>query len=162
VNIFVLDENPFLAARYHCDKHVVKMILETAQILSTVLHAYDIEETEDLYKPTHKNHPCTIWAGEDVNNFYWCSCLGLALCDEYFYRYGKRHKSEEVITFAAHNLHHLPRGPQTPFVQAMPEQYRQKDAVEAYRAYYIGEKLKMCTYKNREVPEWLRPHFQHV
>ena len=76
MNIFVLDTSPKLAAEYHCNKHVVKMIIETAQMLST---AHDYLETgiSGLYKPTHKNHPCSIWVRQSRENYLWTLDLGM-------------------------------------------------------------------------------------
>lgn len=98
MNIFVLDENPQVAAKMHNDKHVVKMILESAQLLCGVHHMTDPLTTEQVpYKLSHKNHPCSIWARQCVENYIWLCDLGLSLCEEYTYRYGKRHKSQDVI-----------------------------------------------------------------
>ena len=96
MNIFVLDVIPRIAAQYHCDKHVVKMILESTQILSTVIQK-QFPNTE-LYKATHINHPCTIWAGNSKQNFQWLYNLTIALGHEYTKRYGKIHKSINVAT----------------------------------------------------------------
>lgn len=155
MNIFVLDLDPEKAAQYHCDKHVVKMILETAQILSTVIHSHYYEPL--VYKPTHKNHPCVIWAGECWRNTNWVIQLGLFLCDEFTFRYGKKHKSESIIRLTVDLIPRLniPGKKRTPFAQAMPEQYRDPDPVKAYRNYYIHEKAHLLTYTKREKPSWL-------
>ncbi|MBN2080871.1 hypothetical protein JW859_01565 [bacterium] len=108
MNIFVLHTDPVRAARYHCDRHVVKMTLETAQLLSTALavenpaQAAQLQATGLIYKPTHQNHPCSRWAAESLANFRWLARLGLALADEYSYRYsGRVHKSSAVIELCA-------------------------------------------------------------
>lgn len=153
MNIFVLDEDPAIAARMACDKHVVKMVLETAQILSTVCHKYG----QDVgYKPTHQNHPCVLWAGETRDNFLWTLSHGLALACEYTRRYACRHKSEAVLSNVFWTRLHLPlEGPLSPFMQVMPPQYRGSNAVEAYRAFYIGEKSRFAKWeKGRDAPEW--------
>ncbi len=155
MNIFVLDENPVKAAQMHCDKHVVKMVLETAQILSTVMREKGIDYG---YKATHKNHPCVRWAGYVFSNFYWTQALGIALCHEYTHRYGKRHKSQDIIegaywATAAPNI--LLNDPPASFTLAMPEQYKCSDAVASYRDYYRHEKSNMLQYTKREPPEWL-------
>lgn len=151
MNIFVLDADPILAARYHHDKHVVKMILETAQLLSTA------SPFPGCYKPTHINHPCTKWVAESNENYSWLWQLGIALGNEYTYRYGKQHKSHEVIRAAGRHLgSFITLTPKpTPFAQAMPKQYKHADAVTAYRNYYIGEKVKQSKWTNRPTPEWL-------
>ena len=84
MNIFVLDHRPQVAVRMLCDKHVVKMCLETAQILSTAVKAFD--KRNDLYKAGFKHHPCCIWAGESRTNFEWLCHYGLWICREYTYR----------------------------------------------------------------------------
>ena len=94
MNIFVIDKNPRTAARQLCDRHVVKMALETAQILSAVAHQKGFNAP---YKISHQKHPCTIWAGKSFGNWRWLVAHGLAVCDEYTRRYGRTHKSREVI-----------------------------------------------------------------
>lgn len=169
VNIFVLDRDPRRAARYHCDKHVVKMLLESAQLLSTVLWIVDERlaqrnhERGLLYKPTHRRHPCTLWLSESLANYRWLTRLAGALVDEYHYRYGGRsHACEPVIdccrrfalSKAAQRLTLWATKRRTPFALAMPEMYRSSDAVEAYRRYYIGEKAPICTWTRRRMPQW--------
>jgi hypothetical protein len=146
VNIFVLDEDPILAAQYHCDKHVVKMVLETAQILSTVSGLG--------YKPTHRKHPCVIWAGASQANFDWLCQLGIELGYEYTYRYDKIHKSSEVIETCS-RFDGLPSGERTTFKQCMPLYcIRYQDPIAGYRTYYMREKRHFCTWKRRGKPEW--------
>jgi len=150
VNIFVLDENPEIAATMMCDKHIVKMILETAQMMCTVVASYGHSTP---YRPTHARHPCTIWAAETRANWNWLATHGMALCDEYTKRYGKVHKSQEIIEWCAAAHIDLPELPQTPFAQAMPEQYKNECVVTAYRSYYMGDKAHFATWKN-ESPDW--------
>ena len=72
MNIFYLDSDPYVAAKMHCDKHVVKMILESAQMLSTAHRVLDGDEYADergLYKMAHKNHPSTIWVRTSTDNY---------------------------------------------------------------------------------------------
>lgn len=151
MNIFILDENPDTAARQHCDKHVVKMILETAQMLCT---AHWESGGEAPYKSTHKNHPCTIWARESVDNYKWLCDLGVSLCDEYTLRYGKVHKTQAIIEWLVDNVPNIPDVPMTPFAQAMPDEYKSKDAVQAYRNYYLGEKQNIAVWKYSQTPRW--------
>lgn len=148
MNIFVLDLDPQTCAQYHCDKHVVKMTLETAQILSTVLGG--------PYRPTHQNHPCVKWVRESTGNLLWLWSLGCALGEEYWVRYGKEHKSYLVIA----NLQLKSSaceidGPKTPFALAMPDQYKGSCPVQSYRDYYRGEKASIATYTKRQRPYWL-------
>lgn len=144
MNIFILDEDPTIAAQMLCDKHVVKMALETAQILSTI--------NGGPYKPTHMNHPCVLWAGSHYNNYKWLTYHGISICQEYMFRYGKEHKCEEVIYALAEPLIELKNG-SSEFVQCMPEEYRDKDPVTAYRNYYMSKK-DFCKWTKRETPQW--------
>jgi hypothetical protein len=100
MNIFVLDWDVKKCATYHNDKHVVKMILETAQLLCGVHWSIG---SEAPYKLSHKNHPCSVWVRQDLNNYLWLCELGLELCKEYSYRYGKRHKTQEIIEWCICN-----------------------------------------------------------
>lgn len=150
MNIFVLDSDPEMCAQYHADKHVVKMILETAQLLSTAIR---LTGGNYGYKATHKNHPSNIWARQTKQNFYWLQQLGISLLAEYTYRYNKKHKSASVILCASADT--IPDGNLTPFAQAMPDEYKNNDAVQAYRNYYVGAKRKMLVYTRRKPPIWL-------
>lgn len=159
MNIFVLHRSPVISAQMACDKHVVKMILETAQMLCTIAveHGY---EDHCLYKPVHSKHPCTLWAGENAANWAWLCKHGIALAKEYTFRYGKTHSSEKVIR----TIYRKRLGPkgiiwltgQTPFAQAMPDQYKNSDPVKAYRDYYIGEKHEFARWTKRDTPKWWR------
>jgi hypothetical protein len=165
MNIFVLDKDPVKAAQAHCDKHVVKMILETAQLLSTADHvAGRSTEFTHTYKPTHKNHPCAVWVREEMRNYQWLCELGLALCAEYSYRYAKhrdslqpQHACEDMIQQRTDWVYYTYGGLANPasWALAMPDQYKGADPVAAYRAYYIGEKARMLTYKRRSRPTWI-------
>jgi hypothetical protein len=156
MNIFALDSDPVRAAEYMCDKHVVKMALETAQLLCTALAQHGAEELP--YKPTHRNHPCTIWAAESRANFLWLAEHGDAICREYSKRYGGReHKSRAVIVRAAEQSAKIPERSLTRFAQAMPDQYKNADPVAAYRAYYIGDKARFASWRAPAVvPDWWR------
>ena len=152
MNIFVLDRDPQKAAQYHCDKHVVKMILETAQILCAAFPKGDAP-----YKQTHYNHPCSIWARESLANFNWLIELGYHLGEEYTARYGKTHKSIAVIEWCDDHIPSLnfPQMEMTEFALAMPDYCKTSDAVESYRKYYIEEKKEICSWKNGS-PDWLK------
>lgn len=151
MNIFILDTDIKKCAYYHNDKHVVKMILETAQMLCTVCHKHNIEQK---YKPVHRKHPCTLWAEQSLDNYLWLCELGLELGEEYTRRYGKVHKSVAIIEQCIMNHPKLPENGLTPFAQAMPDQYKSRDAVTAYRRYYINDKKEMSTWKHGVVPHW--------
>jgi hypothetical protein len=176
MNIFVLDKNPTTAAEYMCDKHIVKMILESCQLLSTAHRVLDGKKVERqtkngrryayyvledsttdsyIYKSTMINHPCTIWARQSTRNYDWLTKHTIALCSEYTKRYNKQHKAEQL----AHWLfRHPPVGLKidelTPFAQAMPDQYKNIDAIKAYRDYYIFEKARFAKWKNGNTPYW--------
>jgi hypothetical protein len=151
MNIFILHPEPIMAARMQCDKHLIKMILETAQLLCAVY-----PPGMAPYKRTHYNHPCARWTRECEANFRWLLTHGHGLCDEYTRRYGKRHKSEYVFEWVREHVPELPQLPLTPFAQAMPDQYKNPDdPVAAYRAYYKGEKARFATWKApAQAPSW--------
>lgn len=100
MNIFVLDPDPKIAASMHCDQHLHKMILESAQMLSTVASVKLISEhfrTGNYYKPTHVDHPCTLWAGQYVNNSRWLTELCYALDDIRMSLGSDSHSSMEIV-----------------------------------------------------------------
>ena len=154
MNIFFLDYDTKKCAEYHCDKHVVKMILETAQLLCGVHHLTPQVTPQVPYKLSHKNHPCAIWTRESLSNYLYLCDLGLELCKEYTYRYGKRHKSQDVIEWCLCNKPMIVDLGFTTPPMAMPDEYKVMDVVESYRNYYIGAKKDFCVWKNRDVPEW--------
>ena len=161
MNIFFLDENPVKSAQYHVDKHVVKMILETAQLLCGVHHVTDEVTTKYRpstdqvpYKLSHKNHPCAIWARKSLSNYLYLCELGLELSKEYTHRYGKRHKSEMVILWCIMNKPNIPDIGFTEPAKAMPDEFKVDSVVESYRNYYMGAKSDLAAWKNREKPFW--------
>jgi len=153
MNIFILDTDTKKCAQYHCDKHVVKMVLETSQILCGV---HWVQGNEAPYKLSHRNHPCSIWARESLSNYLYLCELGLELCKEYTYRYGKRHKSQDVIEWCLINKPNISDKEFTEPARAMPDEYKSNCVVESYRNYYMGEKSKIAAWKNRETPEWFK------
>lgn len=158
MNIFVLDTCPKLAAIYQPDKMLVKMVLETAQLLSTARRFIDGDEgNEHLYKSTHINHPCSKWVRESLENYKWLLNHFFYLANEYRNRFNKQHKSYSKLfkTLAFRPLKNTPNDERTPFAQAMPEQYRDpSDAVKAYRNYVIAEKSYAKWENGREKPDW--------
>jgi hypothetical protein len=154
MNIFLLDKNLEKCAQYHVNRHVVKMILESAQLLCSVHHICG--ELEPPYKLAHKNHPCSIWCRASLTNYLYLCELGLELSKEYTFRYGKHHKSTDVIQWCLNNLPNIPDIGFTPPALAMPDQYKVDDFVQSYRNYYIGEKKGFATWKNREIPYWFK------
>ena len=181
MNIFYLSQNPERAARWHCDKHVVKMILETTQLLYTahwvlaILNggpkaAPDFRTAPTMasdpahhgYRSIHNpKHPSAIWVRESLEHYKWLCELGMALCEEFQHRFGshKAHSCEEHIYWLYANPPPslISRGWSQP-PQAMPEEYRDPSSIIAYRKYYRydkGEKRGMMKYSKRESPVWL-------
>lgn len=153
MNIFVLDLDIQKCAQYHCDQHVSKMILESAQLLCTAVNKKGFDSP---YRSTHRSHPCVLWVEESYDNFIWLTKLAMALNSEYRYRFQKEvdHKSMSVITEIS-SIRYESVG-LTPFVQAMPEQFKVPgDPVAAYRRFYIGEKLSFARWSKRQRPEWI-------
>lgn len=164
MNIFVTDLNPKLAAQSYHNRHVVKMILETAQMLCNVQYSLDEIDNQDIpYKKTHYNHPCSIWARSSYSNYEWLWSLGKEISKEYSYRYGKTHLSYKKVIHDAMevDLSGLPTVGMTEFALAMPDKYKIiGDPVQSYRNYYVGEKLtqkggKKSEWKKRNPPRWI-------
>ena len=154
MNIFVLDRDIATCARYHCDQHVVKMILESVQIMCTALHSRGIEAP---YKPTHIKHPCVLWVEHSYDNFLWLGRLALALNDEYRYRYARTADHGSIRVLSEISAIEYERRGLTEFVQAMPEEYKVPgDPVMAYRRFYVGEKLQFAKWTRRRRPTWVR------
>ncbi|MGV3740129.1 MAG: hypothetical protein ACO1N3_02400 [Gammaproteobacteria bacterium] len=151
MNIFYLDSNITQCARFHCDKHVIKMILESAQVLCTVLWMHDIKAP---YKPTHMQHPCVLWANHSLSNWLWLKDLASALNEEYKYRFNhqKNHKSYEVIQSLV--IPPLIDLGLTERPLAMPDEFKQSDPVKAYRNYYKIAKSHLAKWTKRDIPDW--------
>ena len=160
MNIFFLSPDVDECAAAHTNRHVVKMILETCQLLCSVHHILDPDGGAVPYKLTHKNHPCAMWARTSVQNYSWLVRLGQQLCREYSRRYGGRtHASQEVLTRLAERgaPASLPSDGWTPPPQAMPTMYHvSQDPVAAYRLYYRQEKRHLFAWKTRDMPTFLR------
>ena len=169
MNIFVLDRNPKIAAYMMCDKHVVKMILESAQMLSAVLDCQYKDEYKGSDKPVieqfglpgypkaHAKHPCALWARQSKQNAMWLVQHMRALCLEYTKRYNKFHKQDVLPLVYEAQLEYceFDSKKQTEFVQAITNtDLHGDDPVEAYREYYRKEKAHFCTWKHGVIPEW--------
>jgi hypothetical protein len=157
INIFVLDTDPEIAARIQCDKHVVKMVLESVQMLCTAHHTNGLPHcaADAIYKPSYIKHPCTLWASQTTSNYRWLYDHAKALSSEYTRRYHKFHKSARLLALLGKNPCRI--GELTPFAQAMPDQYKNTDAVQAYQDYYLLDKftnIKM-TWKNCKPPHFI-------
>jgi hypothetical protein len=178
MNIFVLDTNPELCAKYHCDKHLVKMITEHNQILGSIAYtSRGITRKSDITKAVtdsfigfprvhadgspnpygigYKTHPCTQWAAASHLNYKWLCDLTLEMCKEYSRRYKKTHAGEDICEWYFTNAPFLPVTSMTPFAQAMPESCKVPgDAVSAYRKYYMEYKRRFARWKTGEPPWW--------
>jgi hypothetical protein len=155
MNIFVLHEDPLTAAYMHCDKHVPKMILETAQMLCTA--ASIISNEQQPYKACYVNHPCNIWVRESRENFRWAFLLGTMLCNEYTRRFLKIHKTADVIKQMRDVFHRLrfEKDELTPFALCMPDIYKNPlDPIGSYRNFYNGEKHFAKWQRGTPQPEW--------
>lgn len=172
MNIFILHKNPKTNAKYYCDQHVRKMILETAQLLSFAHYRSPSRAKKDkIYKDSksHGMHPCAIWVRQSSDNYNYLCKIGLALCREYTHRFGKIHKTQAVLKYLSLRRPELPLIPITPFALAMPKEYQFiskienktvfRDAVKSYRRYYKAEKLEFkrgpATWTNRKKPPFL-------
>lgn len=159
MNIFVLADTPEEAVKYHVDRHVVKMILESAQMLSTAHHVLDeAAAPEGICRKTHVNHPCTAWVRQSKSNYLWLYSLFQNLCKEYTFRYQKTHKYDNPVMMAVLGKapQHIPDIGLTPFAQAMPDEHKSSDSIAAYRKYYMHEKSHIAFWKHREVPYWFQ------
>ena len=148
MNIFILHDNPVIAARHYCDKHSPKMVVELLQQLGSAVIRHGA--TPDMMPLTKKgtplkggyhHHPCTIWCGDSRANFVWAAFHAIELCEEYTRRFGKTHFCEIGIRHLAKMGHLIPNGELTPFAQAMPDEYKHENAVTAYRAYYHSKRF---------------------
>jgi len=156
MNYFYVEEDPTSAARALCDKHVVKMILETAQMLSTAHRLTESPQADFVYKPTHSNHPSTKWLRSSQIAYKHGLQHLCALFDEYRHRYNKTHATERLLPY----LSQVPEAlPDLPFVdppQCMYDECRSSDTVEAYRSYYRVRRSEIdMRWTKREEPAWL-------
>lgn len=182
MNIFVLDSNPKLAAQYHCNKHCVKMILESAQMLCSAHWLSLLKEggksLSDFkrvslakqwcidnypatripkYSFTHVRHPCTTWTSAKTENYNWHIHLCGELLEEYTRRYKRRHKSHDVYDWLVINVpQNMATGPMDDHPQCMPAECRVPgDPVQAYRNYYDKYKRKFAKWEPHAItPNW--------
>ena len=160
MNIFFLDRNQTECAKAHYDTHVVKMILESAQLLSTAHHLIG---AGGPYKKTHDNHPSAIWVRSNVKHYMWLYILMEELGKEYTHRFGKVHKT---ILDHSDALACFPRDIKAGEWQdpplAMPDHCKVGDAVESYRNYYLTEKLDLMKYTKRDAPSWMQKQIDTI
>ena len=153
MNIFVVDEDPKVCASYLDDKRVVKMVLETAQLMSTTLHTKGYNDKDSiLYKATHHHHPCTLWVGETFENYCWTVELFKALSTEYTLRYNKVHRCysrfKELLQKDVSSLF-TNLAPRTPFAKCVLDEFRELSTFEAYK-----ETLKHKWKNDKRPPTW--------
>lgn len=152
MNIFVLDSNPMLAAQSLCDKHVVKMTLESTQMLCTVANKLGLETP---YKSAHSNHPATVWVGTSRSNCSWAWWNALHISYEYTYRYRQIHKCHSIILDLQDLSFKLPNVGFTPHPLCMPNDLWTKNPTASYRMYYLTSKKHMAQWnKRRKAPKW--------
>jgi len=167
MNIFYLDQDPKLCAQYHTDKHVVKMILESAQLLCTAINTLSGEQVTP-YKSTHVNHPCSLWVRSSFDNWIYTYNLMEALEKEWQYRFNqtRRHLSvvklikcepyEYKLPIFAGRPGILQHKGLTPPALAMPDYCKiSSDPVECYREYYRKEKIELHKWTGRDRPYWI-------
>lgn len=162
MNIFFLDQDPKVCAQQHGDKHVVKMVLETVQLLSTAHRVLDGDTAADAlgaYKSTHKNHPSAIWVRQSADHYTWAWRLALHLVEEFTYRRGKEHGCKEKMFSLAKLPVYIPSPAWSDPPQCMPLEFKHENTVQAYRNYYVDKARQGIVQYNwnpERKPEWLK------
>jgi hypothetical protein len=155
MNIFYINADPIAAAQQLADDHIRKMQIESAQMCST---AHWESGSQAPYKRAHVNHPSTKWVRESIQHYRWLINHGLEICSEFTKRYGKHHKTQDVLEWLRDNEPSLNNNGFTPPPQCMPEQYRDIDTITAYKTFYIEDKVKIknlsCKKLNNK-PNWV-------
>ena len=176
MNIFELHEDPIQCSIMHCDKHVVKMPTEYAQMLSTAHRLIDGEmyigksktgrnvkrwklnddRENNIFLAAHTKHPDTVWVMETKSNYMKLFNLYKALLEEYTYRYGKIHGSSKPMKWLQRPPNNIKDSGLTSLPHCMPEYCKTNNVISAYKNYYIKEKVRFATWKNRSVPLWFQ------
>jgi hypothetical protein len=176
MNIFYLSPNPQKCAEMHCDKHVLKMVIEYSQLMSTAHRVLDGEEyyaltangrkikrwrmpdekyENGLMKASHVHHPSNVWVRASKANYVWLNQMWNHLLLEYTHRYGKRHACAdrmEVLYAWPENIPDLPFTEPTP---AMPDECKiANNSLASYHKYYIEKKVSFAKWTKREMPIW--------
>lgn len=162
MNVFYINEDPVKAAQELCDEHVRKMQIESAQMLCT---AHWLLGKEAPYKKSHVNHPSTKWVRESIENYRWLVEHGLAICEEFTRRHGTYHKTKDVLNWCKQNEPQIPSKGFLPPPQCMPDQYKNQDTVEAYKTFYIEDKVKVKNLswkKLNNIPDWAKQRLEHA
>ena len=177
MNLFYLSKDPTECATLHCDKHVVKMIIEYAQLMSTAHRMLDGEEyegrtklnrrirrwkhpdetmEETLYKASHINHPTAIWVRESVEHYQHLLALWRQLCFEYTYRYGKVHETYRKLCVILSDVpNNIPKNGFREPPQCMPEDVKSESVIEAYHKYYAVYKKDFARWTARPIPSFM-------
>lgn len=175
MNIFYLDPQPKVCAEMHLDKHVVKMIIEYAQLMSTAHRVLDGDEYTDLtangrrikrwrlpdyresvlMKASHMNHPSGVWCRANHENYDWLYMMWKCLLSEYTHRYGKVHSCARLLDPLFNTPKNIQRGTFYPPTPAMPDDCKVLgDSLASYHKYYIERKSHFARWTKREVPSW--------
>jgi len=177
MNIFYLNTDPKEAAKLHCDKHVVKMVIEYAQLMSTAHRVLDgtqyLDKTANgrnikrwrldsnneeavIYKASHINHPSGIWTRQSTQHYMFVYALFKALCKEYTHRYGKKHLTEiKLDSIICNPPKNMTDNGFTQPPQAMPDDVKTESSVDAYQAYYKKYKVDFAKWTNRQTPQFM-------
>lgn len=161
MNIFFLDYDVDACARAHTDKHVVKMILEYGQLLSSVHHELKLETAPLVYKLTHRNHPCAVWARSSTGNYWWLFDLFCAVHREYHYRYKRVHTTyAKLLAPLGRGVTVVgnPMASNENFIEpplCMPDEFKTGRAIESYRNYYRVGKAHLHKWTGRNPPDWI-------
>ena len=167
MNIFILDTDPEICASYHCDQHLHKMILESAQMLSTAARARGFVEIESwLYKDTHPNHPCTLWTGSSNHNMHWLCTLAIELNA---LRTNGDHGSMDIIwavkdyledefpyCYYRHVEEFVFAGPPTIAITSKPITAKYQKYYRQKHAHWTLNNRRGMTYKNRPIPPFMQ------
>lgn len=175
MNIFVLDEDPIVAATYHFDDHVRKMIIESAQMLCMPHNMESVPvalggkqiapyksglprvtKTGKITLGAYVNHPCSKWARDNISNYRWLLQLGLSLCDEFEFRFRKNHATKQVLLWLTNNEPNLPNKSLSTFTQCITSGIRCESAIKAYRLCYQRDKRHLACWTRRGKPYWYK------
>jgi hypothetical protein len=155
MNIFYINADPIAAAQQLADDHIRKMQIESAQMCST---AHWESGSQAPYKRAHVNHPSTKWVRESIQHYRWLINHGLEICSEFTKRYGKHHKTQDVLEWCRDNEPNIPDNGFTSPPQCMPDEYKNGDTIIAYKQFYIKDKIaiKGLSWKKLgNTPSWI-------
>ncbi len=174
MNLFFLSYSIEEIAKFHCDKHVVKMLLELVQMLYTAHHCCESVLPANSYRIASKNHPMCIWIRTSESNYRFGTQLAIELSKEYTYRYNKVHSCDSHLDWLSHNVPYIGDKqwlikPDTIFANDSkitnlgltpvplcmpPDVMNTTSVVRSYRNYYITYKKSFTLWKNRPIPHW--------